>query len=94
MFFFIKTLMNVDHICSFLLKLKVYFRIGPKSNYLKKHSLLLKNKCFHFILENIVSSIGEKNSCPSPPRKPNGLAVTNKNKKIISLESIPPYLLY
>ena len=32
MFFFIKTLMNVDQIYSILLKLKLNLRIGPTSN--------------------------------------------------------------
>ena len=33
MFFFIKTLMNVDQIYSYFLKLKLNLRIGPNSNY-------------------------------------------------------------
>ena len=39
MVFFIKTLMNVDQIYSWLLKLKVNFRIGPNSNYYRKNTL-------------------------------------------------------
>ena len=51
--------------------------------------MVSENKCFHFILGNLVSSIG-KNS-PSPTRKTNILAVLIKKS---NLESIPPYLLY
>ena len=80
MFFFIKTLTNVDQIYSCLLKLKLNFRIGPNSNYIKNTFYGYKNKCFHFILKNLVSSIG-KNS-PSLTRKPNGLAVPNEKDKI------------
>ena len=36
---FIKTLMTADQIYSFLLKLKLKLRIGPNSNYKKKHQL-------------------------------------------------------
>ena len=47
---FIKTLMNVDQIYSYLLKLKLILRIGPNSNYIKKHNFYgYKHKCFHFV---------------------------------------------
>ena len=86
--FFIKTVLNVDQIYSCLLKLKFNFRIGPIINYKKKTFYGYKNKCFHFILENLVSSI-RKNS-PYPTRKPNGLAVSNKKKiKSRDQSSIP-----
>ena len=46
--FFIETLMNVDQIYSYLLKLKLNLRIGPNSNY-KNTFHGYKNKCFHFV---------------------------------------------
>ena len=71
---FIKTFMHVDQKYSYLSKLKLNLRIGPNSNY-KSTFYGYKNKCFHFVQENIVSSVG-KNS-PSSTRKPNGLAGTS-----------------
>ena len=45
---FIKTLMDVDHIYSYLLILKLNFCIGPNSNY--KYTFYgYKNKCFRFV---------------------------------------------
>ena len=42
-----------------------------------------KNKCFHFVLENLVSSFEKNNNSPSPTRRPNGLAdsIAAPNKK-------------
>ena len=60
---FIKTLMNAYHIYSYLLEIKLNLRRGPNSNY-KKHFYCYKNKCFHFVLENLVSSIGKKQPLP------------------------------
>ena len=80
--------MNVDQIYSYLLKLKLNLCIWPNSNY-KTLSIFTKNKCFHFVKGNLVSSIG-KNS-PFPTRKPNDLAAPNKKSK---LESSPPHLIY
>ena len=45
---FIKILMNVDQIYSYLLKLKLNLRIGPNSNY-KNTSYGYKNRCFYFV---------------------------------------------
>ena len=79
--------MKIDQIYSCLLKLKLNFCIGPNSNYEQNTFYGYKNKCFHFILENLVSSI-EKNS-PFPTRKPNGLAVPNEKIKSREHSSIP-----
>ena len=46
---FIKTLMNVDQIYSYLLKLKFNLRTGANSKYKKKTFYGYKNKCFHFV---------------------------------------------
>ena len=46
--FFIKTLMGVDQIYSYLLKLEFNLRIGPNSNY-KKTFYGYKNRSFHFV---------------------------------------------
>ena len=48
MFLFIKTLMNVDQIYSYLLKLKLNLRIGPNSNKKKNTFYGYKNIFFHF----------------------------------------------
>ena len=85
--FFIKTLMNVDKIYSYLLKLKLNLRIGPNSNLTKK-TLSMVTKINAFTLSKKIG----KNS-PSPNRKTNGLAVPNK-KNQIERASLPPYLLY
>ena len=46
--FFIETLMNVDQLYFYLLKLKLNLRIGPNSN--DKNTLYgYKSKCFHFV---------------------------------------------
>ena len=79
--------MNVDQIDSCLLKLKLHFCIGSYSNYKQNTFYVYKNKCFHVILENLVSSVG-KNS-PSPTRKTNSLAVSNKKIKFREHLSIP-----
>ena len=78
--------MNVDQIYSYLLKLKLNLRKGPNSNY-KNTFYGYKNKCFHFIKEYLVSSIGK--NCPSPTRKTNGLAATNKKIKSREHSSAP-----
>ena len=78
--------MNVDQIYSCLLKLKLNLPIGPNNNYNKNTFYGYKNKCFHFVLENLVSSVGKNN--PSYSRKPNGLAVPNKKSNLEST-SIP-----
>ena len=44
---FIKTLMNVDQIYSYFLKVKLKLCIGPYSNYNTLYGC--KNKCFHFV---------------------------------------------
>ena len=49
---FIKTLMNTDQIYYYLLNLKLNLRIGPNSNY-KNNFYGYKNKCFHFVKENL-----------------------------------------
>ena len=49
--------------------------------------MVSENKCFHFILGNLVSSIW-KNS-PSPTRKTNSLAVPYKKIKSREHSSIP-----
>ena len=49
-------------------------RKEPDSNYNTFYGY--KNKCFHFVQENQVSSIGK--NIPSPTRKPKGLAAPNK----------------
>ena len=48
MLFFIKTLMYVDQIYSYLLKLKLNVLMGPNSNY-KNTFYGYKNKCFNFV---------------------------------------------
>ena len=53
---FIKTMMNEDQIYSYLLKLK-NCHIGPNNNY-KNTFYGYKNKCFHFVYENLVSCRG------------------------------------
>ena len=60
---FIKTLMNVDQIYSYLLIMNLNLCFGPNSNYNTFNGC--KNKCFHFVKENLVSSIGKK--APLPP---------------------------
>ena len=52
MFIFIKTLMNVDKIYSYLLKLKLNLRIGPNSNY-KQSFYGFKNQCFFLCVRKI-----------------------------------------
>ena len=51
--FFIKTLMNVDQTYSYLLNLKLKIFIGPDSNL-----WLQKMNAFHFVKENLISSVG------------------------------------
>ena len=46
---FITTLMNVDQLYSYMLKLKLNLRIGPNSNYRKKTFYGYKSNCFHFV---------------------------------------------
>ena len=82
----IKTLVNADQIYSYLLKLKLNLLLGLNSNY-KNTFYGYKNKCFHFVLENLLSSIGKNNH--SPTRKTNVLAASHKKS---NLESNPPYL--
>ena len=48
---YIKTLMNAVQI--YLLKMKLNLSIGSNSNY-KNTFYGYKNKCFHFVLENLV----------------------------------------
>ena len=84
--------MNVDQIYSYLFQINLNLCIGPNSNYNTFYGC--KNKCFYFVLDNPVSSIGEKR--PPPPhthtRKLNGLAAPNKKKT--NLQTIPPYQFY
>ena len=70
---FIKTLMDVDQICSYLLKQKLTLCIGPKSNY-KNTIYGYKKECFHFVYKIQVSSIG-KTAHPPPENQMGKLAV-------------------
>ena len=75
--------MNVDQIYSCLLKLKVNFRIGPNSNYLKKTlSMVTKLMLSLYLRKYSFIYWKKKTTAPPPPRKPNGLAVTNKKNQV------------
>ena len=70
--------MNADKIYSYLLELWLNLHIEPNCNYKNTFYGYKIKCCFHCVLENLVSS-----------RKPNGLAVPNKQIKSGEHFSIP-----
>ena len=81
---FIKTLMNVDQIYSYLLKLKFNLRTGPNSIYIK-NTLSMVTKINAFTLSKKIKFQLLEKTAPLPPEN-----IWYKNS---NLESIPPYLL-